>query len=182
MRYLTLLLLLTACTSTATPNPTPNDPDPEAYRLGTCSVAIQFETFTGTVTGQTRYSYSLESPLKDLHFIECDIDMQKVGNTIVDATWKYYIRSDTLTEGVQGTFQRVEGKSDDLAYLNSFNLIDYTTSKRTSYNFRTTGHTSSVTLQQNATQYVGTFSETGNFGNSILTNPAATITASFSGN
>jgi hypothetical protein len=181
MRYLILVLVLTACTSVSTPDATPDEPDSSAYRLGTCSVVIQFEVFSGTVAGQTRYSYSPEAPLKDLHYLECDVDMQRVGNTVVDATWKFYIRSDTLSEGVQGTFQRVEGESDDLAYLNSFTLIDYDTSKQTSYTFRTPGRTSTVTLRQNATSYVGTFSETGNFGNSTLTNPAATITASFSG-
>jgi hypothetical protein len=180
MRYLVLLLFLSACTSPpSTPDPTP--PDPATYRLGSCSVAIQSEAFTGEVTGKSRYTYSVESPLKDLHFIECDVDMQRVGNTVVDATWKYYIRSDTLTEGVRGTFARVEGQSDDLAYLNSFTLIDYATSRATSYSFRTPGHTSTVTLEQNSSSFVGTFSEVGNFGNTNLTDRAVTMNASFNG-
>jgi hypothetical protein len=177
------LLVLSACTA-APPQNNPNEPttpDATDYRSGTCSVNIQFEAFAGTVTGQSRYTYDVESPLKDLHYVECVVAMQQIGNTIVDSTWRFYIRSDTLTQGVQGTFERVEGKSDDLAYLISFNLVDYETSRRTSYNFRTEGYTASVTLQQNQSGYRGSFSEKGNFTNSSLTDKAGTINATFNG-
>lgn len=177
------LLFLTACGSSLS-SPNPNEPTPptsQDYRLGSCVVAIGFEAFTGNVTGQARYTYDALSPLKDLHYVECEVDMVRVGDTIIDATWRFYIRSDTLTQGLEGTFERVAGKSDDLAYLNSFDLVDYNTTRRTSYNFRTEGYTAKITVQQNASGFRGSFSQTGNFISSTLANPAATITATFNG-